>query len=103
MTRKNLTALSSVRLQQSLLTGPQSVDDLVLISGLSKGVVSRYVRALSREKLVHVGEWGRDPRGYPTIRRYTWGDALNAKRPYKYESDAERMRVSRASAKGART
>lgn len=91
--RKTLTPLAAAHMQQALQREPQSLDDLSLISGLAKlPTVTRYVKDLKDAGLIHIGAWGRDPRGYPTIRKYSWGAGTDAAKPPAKRTDAERMR-----------
>jgi hypothetical protein len=96
-TRKPLTAVAAARMQKAMASTALSRDALVGISGLSKPVVTRYLNELytAVPKLVHVGQWGADPRGYATIRMFRWGDKPDAPKPGKWASDAERMRAAR--------
>lgn len=101
--RKTLTPVAAARLQQALNTDPQSLDDLVAVSGMSKRVVSRYVRELyeGEAKMIHVGDWGRDSRGYPTIRKFKWGNQPDVACPLTDRTPAQRMRDVRARRKEA--
>jgi hypothetical protein len=88
-------------MQQALGLAPQSLDDLVALSGLSKRIVTRYVRELYEGgvKMVHVGDWDRDRRGYPTIRKFKWGNEQDVACPLTTRTAAERMRDVRAKRK----
>jgi len=99
-TRKMLTPTAMAKMQAGMERKPRSLNDLVKISGLSKPVVTRYIRELQGVPLVHVGDWDKDPRGYPTIAKYKWGAGANVPCPKKHASDAERMRKARADKKG---
>ena len=98
-TRKTLTPVNTVQMQLAMVSGPQSLSDLSLISGLAKPTVTRFVRELQAVKMVHVGSWARDARGYPTIEQYTWGPGGNAVCPRKNESSTVRMAAFRAKQK----
>lgn len=99
--RKPLTPVASARMQQAMQNGACSLDELVAISGLSKPVVTKYVRELQALQMVHVAGWADDARGYPTIRKYSWGQQFDAPCPKKYNNDAERMRLARAEKKAS--
>lgn len=103
MTRKTLTPTAAALMQEAIQHSPHSRDDLVRISGLAKPVVARYVRELrnAEPRMIHIGGWARDARGYPTIECYSWGNQPDVLCPKKYADDAERMRVSRAEKGGA--
>lgn len=95
--RKTLTPTASAHMQQALATKPQTLDDLVTISGLAKPVVTRYINELYKadQKIVHVADWGEDARGYKTIRLFAWGGKPDCPKPLKWKSPAERMRAKR--------
>lgn len=97
--RKMLTPTKMAKMQAAMQKKPLSLSALAELSGLDKRVVTRYVRELQAGDLVHVGGWDRDARGYPTIERYRWGKGQNVACPKKYDSEAERMRLVRASKK----
>lgn len=99
ISRKYLTPVAMHRMQEAMTVEPRSLDALVDVSCLSKPVVTKYVRSLQDAKLVHVGGWDRDVRGYPTIELYKWGQGVDVPCPKKYTNDAERMRLARAEKK----
>lgn len=98
-TRKMLTPVAATRMQMALQTKPQSLDDLVVVSGLAKPTVTRYIKEMQVVALVHVGGWARDTRGYPTIRQFSWGALPDADCPKNARSGADRMRALRATRK----
>lgn len=99
--RKMLSPISMVKMQAALTHSPQSFSDLAAVSDLDQRVVTRYVHELKEANLVHVGDWDRDARGYPTIRKYVWGPGDDAPCPTKHRDDAERMRKLRAKKKAS--
>lgn len=100
-TRKRLTPSHTVRMQLAMQLAPQSLTDLVAASGLSKPVVTRFVRDLQASQLAHVGDWGRDARGYPTIEKYSFGAGADLACPRKNETSTVRMAALRAKRKAA--
>lgn len=98
-TRKTLTPVAATRMQQALTVKPHSLDDLVAVSGLAKPTVTRYIKDLADAELVHVGGWARDPRDYPTIRQFAWGNKPDVACPKTTRTAAERMRNLRAARK----
>ena len=100
-TRKTLTPTNTVRMQIAMTVKPQSLLDLTRVSGLAKPTVTRFIRELQGAKMVHVGNWARDARGYPTIEEYRWGNGTNAVCPRKNESSTVRMAALRAKQKAA--
>jgi DNA-binding IclR family transcriptional regulator len=99
--RKTLTPLAAALMQSAIQKAPCSLDALVIISGLAKPVVTRYVKSLRDAKLIHVGSWARDARDYPTIRQFAWGDAPDATCPLTTRTAKDRMRALRAAQKGS--
>lgn len=100
-TRKTLTPTNTVRMQMAMTVRPHSLDDLVAVAGLAKPTVTRFVRELQANSMVHVAGWARDSRGYPTIQQYGWGLGANVPCPRKNETSAVRMASIRAKRKGA--
>lgn len=98
--RKMLTPLATAKMQTAMQTLPCSLDALVLVTGLAKPVVTRYVKELVQSKLVHVAAWDRDSRGYPTIRQFKWGYAPDVVCPRTARTSTDRMREQRAAQKG---
>jgi hypothetical protein len=99
VTRKRLKPSHIVHMQSAMQEAPQSLSDLVVASGMSKPVVTRVVRNLQADGLVHVGGWGRDARGYPTIEKYSFGAGKDIMCPRKNESSTVRMASLRAKRK----
>lgn len=95
-TRKTVTPARHVAMHMAMYNSPQSLDQLVEVSGLEKPTVRRFIGELQAMKMVHVGAWARDPRGYPTIRQYKWGAGQDAVCPRKNETSAVRMAAIRA-------
>lgn len=98
-TRKMLTPVAAARMQHAMGVKPQTLDDLVAVSGLSKPTVARYVNELLRAKMLHIGGWARDARDYPTIRQFASGNMPDVACPKTSRTAAQRMRVLRAAQK----
>ena len=98
--RKTLTPLATARMQTAMQAAPHSLDTLAVVADLAKPVVTRYIKALQAARLVHVGGWDRDTRGYPTIRQFAWGDKPDAACPLTDRTSTTRMRARRAEQKG---
>ena len=90
-------------MQMALSSHPHSLDDLIAVSGLARGVVARFVRELQDSRMVRVADWARDPRGYPTIRKYALGGEPDTLCPRKNETSAIRMKALREKRKGETT
>ena len=99
-TRKMLTPLATAQMQSAMQTLPHSLDELVAVTGLAKPVVTRYVKQLADSKLVHIGDWARDSRGYPTVRQFRWGTDVDVVCPRTTRTSTDRMRAQRAALKG---
>lgn len=97
--RKMLSPVASQRMSAAMGVAPQTLDDLVAVSGLAKQTVTRFVKELTDAKMAHVGGWDRDCRGYPTIRKYSIGAGPDVACPVLYKNNAERMRIKRANKK----
>lgn len=100
-TRKTLTPTNTVQMQMAMVEQPWSLSGLSLMTGLAKPTVTRFIRELQVAKMVHVGNWARDARGYPTIEEYRWGKGIDAVCPRKNESSTVRMAALRAKQKAA--
>lgn len=98
-TRKMLTPVAAARMLQAMGIRPQSLDDLVSVSGLAKQVVTRYVKALQCAGMLHVGGWARDARDYPTIRQFASGNMPDVACPKTTRTAAQRMRALRLAQK----
>lgn len=94
--RKSLTPAAMVTMVSAMSREPHSAAALALLTDLNIRMVQRYINELHDGDLVHVGSWGRDARGYPTIEQYKWGRGADVPCPKKYANDAERMRCARA-------
>ena len=94
-----LTPVAAARMQDAMQIASRSLDDLTFISHLAKPTVTRYVNDLHESRMIHVGEWARDSRGYPTIRMFAWGDLPDAACPRNPRTGAERMAALRANRK----
>ena len=92
-----MTPLSTVLLLNALKSGPQSLDDLMVVCGLGKPLVTKYVNGLleATPRFAHVAGWLRDARGYPTIRQFAYGDAPDVECPKSQMTAAQRMAALR--------
>ena len=90
--KKMLTPVATATMQTAMLSAAQSLNDLVALSGLSKQTVTRFVNELHEAKVIHVGGWARDTRGYPTIRQFSMGNKPDVECPRTQRTAAERMR-----------
>ena len=95
MTRIN--ALSLAKLTRCLIDGDLSCMELAAESGLHYTTVLRYARALHREGAAFIADWSEDTSGRRIIKIYKIGIGNDVIKPR--QSNAERMRMSRARAK----
>ena len=93
--RKTLTPLVTAKMQTAMSTMPQSLNDLVELTGLAKPTVTRFVNELHEGRVVYVAAWGRDARDYPTIRQFRVGNLPDVECPRTTRTAAERMRLLR--------
>ena len=85
-----LGALSLAKLIRSLLDGPCSVPDLQVASGLSKGTLHAYMRALRKEHAVHICAWEKDATGRESLRIFKLGDGNDCLRGKKSKAQIAR-------------
>lgn len=72
--------LAVCKLFAALLEGPQTIAELVDVSGLCDTTVSGYVRALRREGAAHISCWRLDERDRLTVPVYALGKGRDAAR-----------------------
>lgn len=85
----------------ALLHGPQTVAELSELSGLTEYTVRRYVKAMRKERAVHISAWDEDAAGRATAAAYSLGEGRDAKRPLRPRDNAIRMRKYRERMKQA--
>jgi hypothetical protein len=97
MIKKTMTPVATVLLLNALKSGPQSLDDLTVVCGLGKPLITKYVNGLlsATPRFVHVAGWLRDARGYPTIRQFAYGDLPDVECPKSKMTAAQRMAAMR--------
>jgi hypothetical protein len=97
MIKKTMTPVATVLLLNALKSGPQSLDDLTVVCGLAKPLVTKYVNGLleATPRFAHVAGWLRDARGYPTIRQFAYGDLPDVECPKSQMTAAQRMAALR--------
>lgn len=68
-----------------LTTSGGSYEHMRNVSGLSQESVSAWIKELRREptRMVFIGNWLEDPRGYRTIPVFHWGPFADVPRPAK--------------------
>lgn len=85
----------------ALVEGPQTVAELSELSGLSEYTVRRYVKAMRKERALHIDSWEEDSAGRVTAAAYSLGKGNDAKRPARPRNNAIRMRQYRVRQKQA--
>lgn len=95
--KRTMTPVATVLLLNALKSGPQSLDDLTIVCGLGKPLVTKYVNGLleATTRFAHVAGWLRDARGYPTIRQFAYGDMPDVECPKSQMTAAQRMAALR--------
>lgn len=73
--------IAIAKLVGGLHDGDQTIDDLVLLTGLNRETVGAYIVALRREHVVHVSSWKLDSRGRYTRPAYSMGVRKDVFRP----------------------
>jgi hypothetical protein len=72
----------------AMVSEPQSIDDLVEVSGLCVTTVRHYVLTLRKEKGVRIAEWQASRRGHLAVAAYAIGNRPDAVRPKNERNDA---------------
>ena len=85
-----LGALSLAKVIRSLLDGPCSVPELHIASGLSKGTLHSYMRALRKERAVHICAWEKDATGRESVRVFKLGEGQDCLRSKKTKAQIAR-------------
>lgn len=68
-----MSAVLQAKLLAMLVDAPHTVHELAAETGLHIITVSCYVRALRRERLVHIGAWEKDSMGRDCTAVWAWG------------------------------
>lgn len=63
-------------LLQELARKPCSYDEMAFMSQLTMSSVRSWVKSWREAGLVHIADWQKDSRGYPTIQLMAWGPGL---------------------------
>lgn len=90
-----INALTVAKLLRMLIDENHTVQELADGTGLRPPTVGKFVRALIKENIVHIGAWEQDRYGRDTKHVYFFGPGKPAKRKKKTTS-AERDAVYRA-------
>jgi hypothetical protein len=72
----------------AMVKEPQSIEDLIEVSGLCVTTVRHYVLTLRREKAVCIAEWQADRRGHLSVAAYKVGNRPDATKPKNDRNDA---------------
>lgn len=76
-----VNALAVSHMITALCNGPHSAYELQDISGLSIQTVRHYLKALYKNKAIHIADWTEDGRGNRTTRSFMIGNEDDAKKP----------------------
>lgn len=74
--------------------GPASLSELARLAATSVQTASGWLASLRAAKLVHIGGWATDSRGYYTVALYAWNPGA-ADVPCPVKSGAQRVREHR--------
>lgn len=69
-----INALSFAKLMRCIMDGPSTISDAQEETGMHYVTTRRYLKALHRERVIHVCGWEPDVRGRPVIIVYALGD-----------------------------
>lgn len=78
------------KLTRALLDGPCSIVELQEVSGLSINTIHTYMRALRKEKVVHISAWEKDATGRDSFRVYKMGTGKDVARSRKSKAQIAR-------------
>ena len=82
--------MSFAKVMRALTDGPSSAQEMQEATGLSLETLHNLMRALRKEKLVHIGSWEKDALGRDTIRVYRLGSGQDAPRRKKTKAQIAR-------------
>lgn len=85
-----LGALSMAKVTRALLDGPCSVRELQTISGLSNTTLHEYMRALRKERVIHICAWEKDATGRESLRVFKFGAGKDVPRGKKSKAQIAR-------------
>jgi hypothetical protein len=78
-----LGAMSMAKITRALLDGACSIRELQVVSGLSTNTLHEYMRALRKERVVHISGWEKDATGRDSLRIFKLGAGKDAPRTRK--------------------
>lgn len=90
---ERITTQQSVRMRDALSEKAMTYDDLVVLTGMRKPRVARWVK--NNRESIRVAGWGPDKNGRLFIAKFAWGSEPDAKRPGRVLTAAEQMRKVR--------
>lgn len=86
----------SLHMQTALKAKGHTYDDLVLVSGLAKESVARWIKQMREMGVVRVCAWNDDVRGRRIVPVFQWGTEPDLPRPGRRWTAAETMARLRA-------
>lgn len=98
----SINALTVAKLLRMLIDENHTRQELADGTGLRPPTVGKFVRALIKENIVHIGAWEQDRYGRDVTHVYFFGPGKTAKRK-KRTTSAERDAVYRARIKARKT
>lgn len=91
--RRSTSQLSFALLVKRLVEAPCSYEEAVEVTGLHPATVSRYMRAMHEEKVLHICGWLPDAMGRDSAPVFAFGEGED--KPKKKMTPTERSRRSR--------
>lgn len=86
----------TLRMQTALKAKGHTYDDLVLVSGLAKESVARWIKQMRDMGVVYVADYAEDVRGRRIVPVFHWGEQPDVPRPGRRWTAAETMARLRA-------
>ena len=92
---KTMNSVVTVQLLKMLKT-EHTLQEMSDATGFSYGAVARWVRKMRAAKAIHVSGYAVDAVGREITQKFLAGEGVDAPRPAKQRTDAERMRIYRS-------
>ena len=90
---ERITTQQSVRMRDALSEKAMTYDDLVVLTGMRKPRVARWVK--NNREFIRVASWGPDKNGRPFVQVFSWAEGDDAPRPGRALTPSEQMRKVR--------
>lgn len=90
---ERITTQQAVQMRDALAEKPMTYDDLVVLTGMVKPRVARWVK--NNRGSIRVAHWAPDKNGRPFVPVFSWADGADKPRPGRALTPAEQMRKVR--------